>query len=205
MRAPLLSIGRRRRPAGTHPYSPQAPAGDAFAALRPETGPLPVFRPHPPTAPNPALAGDGGRPARRRVPEAAEVLRQVLDGLRNLPVPAVPQAAPTALDAPREPAPVLPRAQQFTADARKPGSGGLRFFRETGLAGGWAGLEDLRPAGEHVRWSTARWQRQAAAFTERSVEAARAELLRDGDEILAREKRVRQAADVGAILADGAL
>jgi hypothetical protein len=159
-------------PAGRKPYqtAPIAVVRESIAALPVEEPPAPRF-------------------TRRHVPEAAELYARVLHGLRALPVPA-PEPEPDW----------RARAARFTADMRKPRGGGLPLFRQTGLAVGWCGLEEIRPAGRHARWSTDRWARQAVAAIATATEAARAEIGHTADELTRQEQQIRDAADAALAL-----
>jgi len=186
---------------GHDPYPAKAAITDALACLDDE-GPRPAFIPRHRCPVDTAAMEEVpsiARGPRRYVPESRVVLEQVLDGLRNLPVPAAGEP----------PIPLVPlpareesRPAAFVADMRF--RDGLAIFRKTAHAVGWSGL-DNDPWQGWVRYSTARWQQQAAAAIDRAVTAARTEILRAGDEMLAREERIRAAADVGAILSGGAL
>lgn len=179
-------------PARGKPYltAPLAVVREVVDALPVEEPLFPTFTPAAaPAAPGPYPA----RPPEWHAPETAGDYRRLLHGLEAIPVP------------PRPPAPDWRvRAAAFTADVRRPRSGGLPLFRATareigrreGLPVNWCGLDEIRPIGRHVRWSTAGWARQTAERIATAAEAARAEIAHVADELARQEKRIRAAADV---------
>lgn len=179
-------------PAAGKPYltAPLAVVREAVDALPVEEAPSPKFTPAAgEAAPGPYPA----RPPRRHVPQAADLYARVLHGLEALPVPGA-RPAPDYREC----------AARFTADVRSPRSGGLPLFKQTareigrrdGMPVNWCGLDEIRPVGRHVRWSTAGWARQTAERIATAAEAARAEIARMADELARQEKRIREAADV---------
>lgn len=178
------------------PYltAPFAAVREVVDALPVEEPPAPSFTPaaEPPApGPYPAI------PPRWHVPETTDQYTRLLHGLEAIPVPGA------------RPAPdYRARAARFTADVRKPRSGGLPLFRQTaremgrreGLPVNWCGLDEIRPVGRHVRWSTAGWARQTAEGIATAAETARAEVARMADELAAQEKRIRDAADTALAL-----
>ena len=159
------------------------------------------------------------RPAPHSPPMNRARLAEVRDSLQNLPdrAPAGAdgprqeleaelqrQAAPRPVpDAGRPPETARQRASRFTADARKPRSGGLPLFRATGRARGWAGLDSLtlpgQWAGQWAPWPDGQWA-QAMAATAAQAEAARAQIGHYHAGRQQQEARIRDAADAAPAL-----
>jgi hypothetical protein len=174
---------RRKAARGEDPYPPAGSVTEALAALEEQLQPSFTPASPRPTGPIPALADAqltlmrelSTDPGTQPQPADYDILRRVLQGLRDLDKPD--------------------RARKF-ADDRKT----LPLFSGTAKRVGWCGLHASQAAPEFRRMSADRWYAEQMARIGHATEVAQAEIRARATLVNGIEKRIRGEADAGHVL-----